>query len=209
MTPGSSVRAGPRRWALAISFGLGVVVASAVHLAWDANASHQLTLPPARGAVIKPGGPSRGEAPEDWQPPAEYQRDSFVGVQFGSAATVRTDCGRTSSGAWAAACEQRNGMRIPLLVVPNPCGRADRYALMLCHELGHSEGWERWHGGGHFARRAGVYAVRLDGTDRRGRRLEWATSVEASSKADAEAKAQRRLRSVSPGFRTSHLAAFD
>jgi hypothetical protein len=200
---------GIRPWWLPIAFGLGAVVATAGHLASDVNASHQLTLPPAAGSIIKPGGPGRGDAPEEWQPPSKYQRDTFVGVQFGSAATVRADCGRTSSGGWAAACEQRDGTRIPLLVVPNPCGRAEAYALMLCHEIGHAEGWELWHGGGHFARRADIYAVRLDGTDRLGRRLAWATTVEASSKRDAEAKAQRKLRRFDPGFRTSRLAAFN
>lgn len=194
---------------LLIAFGLGALSALAIHLAWDASASHDFTLPSAKGKIIKAGGSGRGEADEDWQPPAQDQRDTFVGVQFGSTATVRANCGRTPSGGWAGGCERRDGTRIPLLIVPNPCGVPEPYALMLCHEIGHAEGWEVWHGGGHFARHADLYAVRLDGTDHLGRRLEWATTVQASSRSDAEAKARRKAHAFMPWFRADHAAAFN
>jgi antirestriction protein ArdC len=34
------------------------------------------------------------------------------------------------------------------LVLPNPCafGSNDRYAALLCHELGHANGWPPTHG---------------------------------------------------------------
>ena len=65
-------------------------------------------------------------------PPAEYQGDVRAVIEFVAADKVSDRCGTA-----AMACGGNPA------VMPNPCrfNKDDPYARLLCHELGHVNGW--------------------------------------------------------------------
>jgi hypothetical protein len=76
-------------------------------------------------------------------PPTQYQRDAEARVTFLSA---RNDaiarCQMLGAPQGAQACGGAAGF----IVAPNPCVYAgDPYADLLCHELGHVNGWPASH----------------------------------------------------------------
>lgn len=77
-----------------------------------------------------------------YMPPAIFQRDTSAIIQ-----TVPPDEIALYCGTEAAAC-QTDRADHPIVVMPNPCayvimpnGQRDPYASVLCHELGHANGW--------------------------------------------------------------------
>ena len=83
----------------------------------------------------------------DARPPVGFQQNRTVTVEFASQTHINTVChalfGAPPVGMKTNACA--TGQR---LVLPNPCAyaRTDRYAALLCHELGHANGWPPTHG---------------------------------------------------------------
>ena len=83
----------------------------------------------------------------DVTPPARYQGDATMTVQATDQAGINAACnplfGAPPAGMKTNACA--TGRRV---VVPNPCrfDQSDRYAHLLCHELGHVNGWPSTHG---------------------------------------------------------------
>jgi hypothetical protein len=99
-----------------------------------------------QSAVIRHSGTLNGVAADDLAqvvPPERYQRDIGVVTIF-SHQGVRSLC--TLKNALACTKVYKNGS--VLLVVPNPCPLAGKelYATILCHELGHLNGWSALHG---------------------------------------------------------------
>jgi hypothetical protein len=84
-------------------------------------------------------------------PPERFQGDGGAVVIFGGMATVRKLCAgvKLDDGATAPlACSGVNDKGTPIIVAPNPClaAQSDLYAAILCHELGHLNGWPSTHG---------------------------------------------------------------
>lgn len=83
---------------------------------------------------------------DDW-PPVAYQKDVTVQVEFASRQAMQVSCqrlfGQPPTGSAIEACN--TGSKI---VMPNPCTfpKEDRYAQLLCHEIGHANGWPSTHG---------------------------------------------------------------
>lgn len=160
-----------------------------------AERTHELASfsTPVSSQTIAPGGPYRGNADETWQPPPAMTKDTFVAVRFGDRVDVHANCGQT-----AQACETQDGVRVPLLELPNPCAwTAESYALVVCHEIGHAEGWAGDHRGGHFVdewiAHSEVFQLRsAQDADQTG---EWAISVSAPSEVEAEAHARSIFKS--------------
>jgi hypothetical protein len=83
----------------------------------------------------------------DAKPPIRHQRDATVVLQVADQAEIERICqplfGTPPAGMKTDACQ--TGDRV---VLPNPClyPPTETYAHMLCHELGHANGWPRTHG---------------------------------------------------------------
>ena len=82
----------------------------------------------------------------DGRPPARYQGGATVMLQTTDQAGINSTCqalfGAPPAGMKMNACN--TGERI---VMPNPCDYPNEaYAKLLCHELGHANGWPMTHG---------------------------------------------------------------
>lgn len=79
-------------------------------------------------------------AGERYSPPDQFWRDVRVAVEFIIPESVGVRCDQPG---WALACTIRGG-ETPLIVMPNPCAfrEQDGYALTLCHEISHVNGWD-------------------------------------------------------------------
>lgn len=76
-------------------------------------------------------------------PPIEYQRNNGARIVF----ATRQELHRRCSSSHAAACTDKIGDEW-IIFMPNPCNEPKReaYAMKLCHELGHVNGWPADHG---------------------------------------------------------------
>ena len=79
------------------------------------------------------------------RPPTRFQGHATVTLQIADQAGIDAIChplfGRPPAGMRTDGCQ--TGDRV---ILPNPCDfPEDRYATMLCHELGHANGWSRNH----------------------------------------------------------------
>jgi hypothetical protein len=81
-------------------------------------------------------------------PPARFQGDASAVIVFGHEDVIASLCGaRNANGVGPIACAgAKDGT--PVIAAPNPCLAAafDVYAAILCHELGHVNGWPKGHG---------------------------------------------------------------
>ena len=71
------------------------------------------------------------------RPPVRYQGDAIAGVVFTTEAHVQRMCPQVRH---AVGCTVGSA-----IYVPNPCRWNDPYATLLCHELGHVNGWTANH----------------------------------------------------------------
>lgn len=74
-------------------------------------------------------------------PPAEFRDNNGAQVEFVSDSELASIC-----GLHAAACTKRVGAD-EVIYILNPCRVIDHdeYSTILCHELGHVNGWEADH----------------------------------------------------------------
>lgn len=85
----------------------------------------------------------------DGRPPAQLQHDNVVTMEFAGQSRINDVCnaqfGAPPAGMQTQACATA-GKR---LIMPNPCAfpESETYARLLCHELGHANGWPPTHGG--------------------------------------------------------------
>lgn len=83
----------------------------------------------------------------DGTPPIRFRKDSGAVVWFVSPRDLQMVCGGDAPvGMVYAGCQgEKDG--IPIIAVPNPClFDNEPYAHVLCHELGHRNGWPGTHG---------------------------------------------------------------
>jgi hypothetical protein len=70
-------------------------------------------------------------------PPIQYRHNTETAVYFMSAEGVESTCEMLTQLPNRLACANSNE-----IIAPNPCSyRGDYYADILCHELGHVNGW--------------------------------------------------------------------
>lgn len=75
-------------------------------------------------------------------PPVHLRVNKTVSVEFVNNANTKDNCGVASKGRFVA-CASVGGIQ---MILPNPCLYTDdNYARMVCHELGHTNGWETDH----------------------------------------------------------------
>lgn len=76
------------------------------------------------------------------EPPQRYQGDNVAVLTFSASAPADCAGGSREFGVTVEACTRGN-----LVTVPNPCAwpGSDPYAQLLCHELGHVNGWPSNH----------------------------------------------------------------
>ena len=83
----------------------------------------------------------------DDRPPARFQGAVTVQLEVSDQARIDKIChplfGTPPAGMKTDACQ--TGDRV---IMPNPCSfpQTETYARMLCHELGHANGWPSTHG---------------------------------------------------------------
>ena len=83
----------------------------------------------------------------DAKPPARFQREATTVIQVTDQTGINRTChalfGAPPAGMKTDACFTGERM-----VLPNPCSfpQTESYARMLCHELGHVNGWPSTHG---------------------------------------------------------------
>jgi hypothetical protein len=82
---------------------------------------------------LLPGGGST------WRdrPPQRFQGNNVAVVNFTDERVVQRMCPHVSG---AIGCAVGN-----TIYVPNPCRWGDAYATLMCHELGHTNGWSANH----------------------------------------------------------------
>jgi hypothetical protein len=91
--------------------------------------------------------PAHSTLYSDARPPAVFQHDATVTLRFAGQAQIDASCqilfGKAPAGLRTNACTTKQD-----LIMPNPCGYpdSDPYAHLLCHELGHANGWPPTHG---------------------------------------------------------------
>ena len=82
----------------------------------------------------------------DARPPARFQGPATVTLQVTDQAGIDRVChplfGKPPAGMKTDACQFEDRV-----VLPDPCTfpESDRYAAILCHELGHANGWSSLH----------------------------------------------------------------
>lgn len=86
--------------------------------------------------------------PSDIMPPPQYRGDvRAVVITTSTQAETDAGCGKAAPSMANAACAKVGPGNEPYVIIPNPCRFAERapdgelYAAMLCHELGHVQGW--------------------------------------------------------------------
>lgn len=89
---------------------------------------------------------------DDGMPPARFRGNTAVILQTLTPAEVEKKCddGPPTCGYVTLACTvviQGKHDHTALMIMPNPCSSPDDpYAVLLCHELGHANGWPDSHG---------------------------------------------------------------
>lgn len=76
-------------------------------------------------------------------PQPEYRGNNKVVVTFVTDANTKAACGEAPKDWYIIACAGVNKHR---MILPNPCQfKDDAYARVVCHELGHTNGWPADH----------------------------------------------------------------
>ncbi len=110
------------------------------HASAPSNADQQSHAALAAGAAPAAGASWRGRL---LRPLAEYRNDTRAMVHFTQAAAQQ--CNEIFDLAGVDACAR---IGVGEVWMPNPCSaywRGDRYADLMCHEIGHTNGWPATH----------------------------------------------------------------
>ena len=80
----------------------------------------------------------------DKLPPQRFRSNGRVLVRFADQRTIDRECGKAPCNMVTLGCLQSS----VIMILPNPCsyGPDDDYAVLVCHELGHLNGWPATHG---------------------------------------------------------------
>ena len=81
----------------------------------------------------------------DSEPPVRFRKSGSVTVQFTTQAGINSICGKAPCNMVTLGCLETGPAR---MILPNPCSypASDDYAELVCHELGHLNGWPATHG---------------------------------------------------------------
>ena len=88
------------------------------------------------------------QTPQDGPPPIQYQGDNIAPVIFVDPSQIDFLCGSSPPPYKTLACvtwQKVEGKAVPVMAVPNPCGpqwAGEGFAYIMCHELGHVNGWK-------------------------------------------------------------------
>lgn len=103
---------------------------------------------PPQVVLKRHGGnmPANATYQSNGAPPQRFRGDRSFHVQFVAPSKIEEACGlaKPICGYRMAACRRGNK-----LIIPNPCtGNAilEPYGKLVCHELGHANGWPAYHG---------------------------------------------------------------
>jgi hypothetical protein len=132
--------------ALIVGLGAGMLIGAALMLTALGGSgcpSASGSLPPSRNEPVAFVLPHIGETV---RPPLVRQGDARAVVEFIAPEAVAVECrgSLVATGTWgeALSCARMYPGR-PTLVLPNPCAFPfDDYATLVCHELGHVNGWK-------------------------------------------------------------------
>lgn len=80
----------------------------------------------------------------DGLPPDRLQGNNRTRIRFFDTLDVEEACGVPSPDKTFLGCV-RGPVHKPIIYMPNPCRRSGEYARVLCHELGHVNGWTKYH----------------------------------------------------------------
>lgn len=72
--------------------------------------------------------------------PLRHNPDRQISITIADPILVHLLCGgKLGDSGTIIACSEVNGSR---MIIPNPCAhKEESYARLLCHELGHTNGW--------------------------------------------------------------------
>lgn len=111
-------------------------------MVWQLAVAGVMALAFSTGAAPADAPPPNSTPYSSATPPVRYQADNVAVVFFVN--DVSPLCGKSDNPKYTIlACQ--SGEKIAL---PNPCRFAERefYARIVCHELGHRNGWAALHG---------------------------------------------------------------
>jgi hypothetical protein len=91
--------------------------------------------------------PRPGSEVASGKPPVRFRGDTTALVMFVS--DVETACRKAGlkhvAGTVTEGCTVLGGER-PVVIIPNGCKKSGQYAVNICHEIGHVNGWPPTHG---------------------------------------------------------------
>lgn len=93
------------------------------------------------GILLAANAPCPTSIIYDGPPPARFAHPgtNLREVSFGA---VEASCGDWGPNVIVYACTRTSGV-----YMPNPCDfQQERFAMLMCHELAHQDGWPRTHG---------------------------------------------------------------
>ena len=73
-------------------------------------------------------------------PPPQFRGDVATRIEFVAPERVSIRCIERGVPFLANACSDQT-----LITAPNPCSFAEPYARIMCHEMGHTNGWDTAH----------------------------------------------------------------
>lgn len=76
-------------------------------------------------------------------PPERFRGNAASVVVFTDRAGIEAICGKSEPPNIMLACRRAFPNGTPLVVMPNPCllGESEFFAKIMCHEMGHVNGW--------------------------------------------------------------------
>lgn len=104
-------------------------------------------IPPCVGTPTKDPKLPKAVPNATWyntdEPPTKYQSNSRVVVTFLTPEQIESQMSTGNCSGTTFAYEDEGGLHLP-----NPCKypKTDAYARLVCHELGHHNGWPAYHG---------------------------------------------------------------
>lgn len=83
----------------------------------------------------------------DGMPPVRFQGDAAAVVVFTDRAGIDAACGIAPPPYRIIACHRTADNGVSVVFMPNACptGNTEFYAKIMCHEMGHAQGWSGDH----------------------------------------------------------------
>jgi hypothetical protein len=80
-------------------------------------------------------------------PPVRFQGNNAAVTVFTDRAGIEEYCGKAQPGYVIVACRREHENGTSFIFMPNPCVIGDKeiYSRVMCHELGHANGWTGEH----------------------------------------------------------------